>query len=238
MTRRQLDIKALFPEVTRPDRNSSEDATLPFMDSVVESDELLDLLATWRVLRHLHRDEYTYEEFLRNCPHDLIHLWTPAPSDEEEWTEALELPCIELEIPLDCMAVYPLKALIGFENNLVRDVMSCSVRYGELETVQLMETKYEFSPEEVGSILMMSRSALQTYFTLGPDAARAMTIAFLMDLIPDLKESLSNRDRLNAINLLARITGVTKTNPTDEVQDFMDAIRANESELQIEEDED
>lgn len=237
MTRRQLDLKALFPEVERPDRNTSEPATLTFMDSVIESEELLDLLATWRVLRHQNREEYTYEEFLRNCPPHLVSLWTPAPSEEASWLEALELPCIDLDIPFECMAAYSLKALVGFENSLVRDVMTCSVRYGELETVHLLETTYQFSPEEVGSILMMSRSAMQGYFTLGPDAARAVTIAFLMDLIPDLKESLSNRDRLNAINLLARITGVTKTNPNDEVQDFMDAIRVNSQELTVEDEE-
>jgi len=94
MTRRQLDVKALFPEMERPDRNTSEDATLPFMDSVLKSHELLELLATWRSLRHLHREEFTYEEFLRNCQPFQVNLWTPAPSEEKEWLDALELPCI------------------------------------------------------------------------------------------------------------------------------------------------
>lgn len=169
---------------------------------------------------------------------DLPLICPPGPARAEAWcwmvgTAAAVLGMAEgrhpeLEALLDPgtapRACPTSEQVVALEGEVVAEVAGQIVEAGEAETRRHLEHEYGFTRAESLGVVRLARAELREQWTADPEEARAMLLAKMEKLYTEICATPDHRARLMLLREEAKIRGITRTDPEDQVRAFVNGV--------------
>lgn len=114
--------------------------------------------------------------------------------------------------------------LLGLERVIVDETTRIVVESGDAAAVRYYRERYCFSRGEAMALVRLARSEALRAAPQSIEEARAITVARLEDFLGRAKETMNMADELRALKELARVQGLTRSEPEDRAGDFLRVI--------------
>jgi hypothetical protein len=161
---------------------------------------------------------------------------------DENWCEAAELVCQDVGVARgphggDVLMVltYPLAArelalspedVYAVEELLVGQALRVLLRHGEAGVQDHFGEKYGLCRREANLLIRLARAEAMRNGRSTVEDDRALMVARLNDIAARARETLNVADELRALRELARVQGLTRTEPESVEQEFRSVIKS------------
>lgn len=167
------------------------------------------------------------------------------PPDDERiasWCEAFDVVAHDLTFhraPFgpDCLAILTqpeLAARVAFgptnimelEELLVEETVRVMVRYGERPLIDHMRERYGLTRREAQALIRLGRADAMKSNRSTVEDDRAMMVAMLKDALARARETMNMADQTRLLKELARVQGLTRSEPEDIGAEFLGIVRS------------
>jgi len=115
--------------------------------------------------------------------------------------------------------------ILSFEELIIDEAQAAMVRHGERSTMNHFREKYGFSRREALSLVRLARADALIYGKSSIEEDRALMVAQLKDYLSRSQDSMNMADEMRALKELARVQGLTRSEPEDRAQEFLGVIK-------------
>lgn len=170
-----------------------------------------------------------------------IPLLPPRDARVSEWCQALEAVAEDLGASRaprgpDCLrllldpALAPLvpigaRAVCRLEDLLIDQAQRVLFRHGERGVMDHFRDAYGISRRECLGLVRLARADAMTYGRSSVEDDRALMVAQLKDFADRAREAMNMGDEIRALRELARVQGLTRTEPEDKMSEFLGVVR-------------
>jgi len=117
------------------------------------------------------------------------------------------------------------KALIQLEDLLVDQAQRVLFRHGERGVMDHFRDRYGLNRRECLGLVRLARADALQYGRSSVEDDRALMVAQLKDYADRAREALNMGDEIRALRELARVQGLTRTEPEDKMSEFLGVVR-------------
>jgi len=100
-----------------------------------------------------------------------------------------------------------------------------AVQGGQGATLERLQERYGFQRDEALAFVRMAKARVREEYKSDIEEERAFHVARLDDVIRRCQSALNIRDEIKALVQLAKVQGLTRVDPEDEIADFVAAVK-------------
>jgi hypothetical protein len=115
--------------------------------------------------------------------------------------------------------------VIAFEEMLIEEALELLLDAGERAAIKHFRDRYGFSLKETKGLIRLVKATAVDAAAASTEEKRALAEMRLEDQLGRYKESMDMDGELKAIKELARIQGLTRTEPENQAVDFADVVK-------------
>jgi hypothetical protein len=171
-----------------------------------------------------------------------LPLLPPADERIEEWCQAFDTVAHDLAFHRaphgpDALAIlaqpehaqlvsFSAQNIMELEELLVEETVRVMVRHGERPLIDHMRDRYGLTRREAQALIRLGRAdALKSNRSTVEDD-RAMMVAMLKDALARARETMNMADQTRLLKELARVQGLTRSEPEDIGREFLGIVRS------------
>lgn len=113
----------------------------------------------------------------------------------------------------------------ALEELAIDDAQRVLLRHGERGVVDLFRDRYGLSRRECLQLVRLARADVLRYGKTGVEDDRALMVAQLKEFVDRAREACNQADELRGLRELARVQGLTRTEPEDVGAEFLGVVR-------------
>lgn len=172
---------------------------------------------------------------------DGIPLLPPADGRAGAWCEAFDQVAEDLGLRraprgVDCLRLLldpstaprvpcSARTVNRLEDLLVDQAQRVLFRHGERGVMDHFRDQYGLSRRECLGLVRLARADALTYGRSSVEDDRALMVAQLKDFADRARDALNMGDEIRALRELARVQGLTRTEPEDRMSEFLGVVR-------------
>lgn len=128
-------------------------------------------------------------------------------------------PLLAPRVPISPQSVNRLEEI------LVDQAQRVLFRHGERGVMDHFRDQYGLARRECLGLVRLARADAMTYGRSSVEDDRALMVAQLKDFADRARESMNMGDEIRALRELARVQGLTRTEPEDKMSEFLGVVR-------------
>lgn len=117
------------------------------------------------------------------------------------------------------------RGIIQLEDLMVDQAQRVLFRHGERGVMDHFRDKYGLNRRECLGLVRLARADALQYGRSSVEDDRALMVAQLKDYADRAREALNMGDEIRALRELARVQGLTRTEPEDKMSEFLGVVR-------------
>jgi hypothetical protein len=118
------------------------------------------------------------------------------------------------------------KAVVRLEDLMVDQAQRVLFRHGERGVMDHFRDTYGLSRRECLGLVRLARADALQYGRSSVEDDRALMVAQLKDFADRARDAMNMGDEIRALRELARVQGLTRTEPEDKMSEFLGVVRA------------